>query len=168
MELRLELHSQLLPHLIRVGEAAARDRPELAKLLPSSSVTYKTYLTAATAMLQLAETQRDLLVSKGLTGSALEDLGRMVTEFEAATELTRAARVQHIGARTDLDVVTGELLEIVRVLDGINRYRFGKDPEALAQWSAAKHVPGMPAGRTAPSPRPEAASPKPGDVAPAA
>lgn len=169
-ELRQELHSQVLPHLIRVGVATGKIQPDLAErfVLPSSSVTYKTYLTAATAMLNLAETHRDLLVSKGLTGSALEDLRRMVTEFDAATELARAGRIQHIGARTDLDVVAGELAEIVRVLDGINRYRFGKDPEAMAGWIAARHVPGTPSSRTASPPRTETTSPKPGDVAPAA
>lgn len=169
-ELRQELHSQVLPHLIRVGVATGKNQPDLAErfVLPSSSVTYKTYLTAATAMLNLAETHRDLLVSKGLTGSALEDLRRMVTEFDAATELARAGRIEHIGARIDLDVVTGELAEIVRVLDGINRYRFGKDPEAMAGWIAARHVPGTPSSRTASPPRTETTSPKPGDVAPAA
>lgn len=168
-ELRRELHSQVLPHLIRVGEAAVRNQPDLAKrfLLPSSSVTYKTYLTAATAMLNLAETHRDLMVSKGLTGSALEDLRRIVAEFDAATELARAGRIQHIGARTDLDVVTGELAEIVRVLDGVNRYRFGKDLEAMAGWLAAKHVPGS-SSRTAPSLPTPATKPSTGDVAPAA
>lgn len=168
MELRRELHSQVLPHLIRVGEAAAKDRPDLAErfLLPSSSATYKTYLTAATAMLNLAETQRELMVSKGLTGSALEDLRRLVTEFEAATDDARKGRIDHIGARTDLDVVTGEIMEIIRILDGINRYRFGKDPEGLAEWNAAKQIPATPS--RVPSLRVEATKPKPGDVAPAA
>ncbi len=168
MELRRELHVQVLPHLIRVGQAAAKNQPDLAKrfVLPSSSVTYKTYLTAATAMLNLAETQRDLLVSKGLTGSALEDLGRLVKEFETASNDARNARVQHIGARTDLDLVAGEIMEIIRILDGINRYRFGKDPEGMAEWNAAKQVPALPF-RT-PTPRPEPTPPKPGDVASAA
>lgn len=169
-ELRRELHSQVLPHLIRVGVATGKNQPDLAKrfVLPSSNVTYKTYLTAATAMINLAETHRDILVSKGLTGSALEDLRRIVTEFEAATELARAGRIEHIGARTDLDVVTVELMEIVRVLDGINRYRFGKDPEAMAGWIAAKHVPGTPSSKTAPSLPTPATKPSTGDVAPAA
>lgn len=32
------------------------------------------------------------------------------------------------------------LLEL-RVLDGINRWRFAKDPEAMAEWEAARHLP---------------------------
>ncbi len=97
---------------------------------------------AAEFPLDLAETHRDLLVTKGLTGSALEDLRRLVSEFEAASESARAGRQEHIGARTDLAVVTGELMEVVRVLDGINRYRLGKDPEGMAEWLAAKRLPG--------------------------
>ena len=168
-ELRRELHSQVLPHLIRVGEAAAKDLPDLAErfMLPSSGVTYRTYLIAATAMLSLAETHRELLVSKGLTGTLLETLRRLVTEFDAVTELARSGRLEHIGAREDLDVMTGGLMEIVRVLDGINRFRFGKDPEVMAEWNAAKHIPGPRSSRT-PTPPVESTKPKPGDVAPAA
>jgi hypothetical protein len=166
-ELRVELHSQVLPHLIRVGQSAAKDRPELAArfVLPSQSLTYKSYLTAASAMLALADTQKDLLVTKGLTQSALEDLRRMVAEFDVATTTAQSGRLDHIGARADLEVVTGELMEIVRVLDGINRYRYGKDPEALAEWNAAKHLPPTPVSKTPP---PSPTSPKPGDVASAA
>lgn len=168
-ERRGELHSQVLPHVIRVGEVAAKDRPDLAErfVLPSTSATYKTYLTAATAMLSLAETHRDLMVSKGLKAAALDDARRIVAEFDTATNAVRTGRQDHIGARTDLEVVTTELLEIVRVLDGINRYRFGKDPEALAEWNAAKQVPGPKVGRSS-APRAVTTTPKPGDVAPAA
>jgi hypothetical protein len=168
MELRQELHSQVLPHLIRVGQAAAKGLPGLAArfVLPKGNATYKTYLTAATAMLNLAETQRELMVSKGLTGSALDDLRRIVAEFEAASDDARKGRIDHIGARTDLDVVSGEIMEIIRILDGINRYRFGKDPEGMAEWLAAKQIPATPT--RAPSLRTEATKPKPGDVAPAA
>jgi hypothetical protein len=118
-------------------------------------------------MLNLAEANRDLMVSKGLTAKALDDARALVEEFEAVTEAARTGRQDHIGARADLEVVTGQMMEIVRVLDGINRYRFGKDPEAMAEWNAAKHIPGRPSSR-APSPPPGPTTPKPGDVAPAA
>lgn len=166
-ELRQELHHQVLPHLIRVGQSAGRNQPDLAKrfVLPRQSATYKSYLTSASAMLALADTQKDLLVSKGLTASALEDARRIVAEFEVATTTAQSGRLDHIGARTDLELVSGELMEIVRLLDGINRYRYGKDPEAMAEWNAARHLPPTPVSKTPP---PSPTSPKPGDIASAA
>lgn len=74
----------------------------------------------------------------------LDDLVKKVSEFEAASESVRSARLDHIGARTDLDVITGELSDLVRVLDSINRYRYGKDPVSMAEWTAAKEVPFQP------------------------
>ncbi len=32
-------------------------------------------------------------------------------------------------------------MDDVRVLDGINRWRFAKDPEVMAEWEAARHLP---------------------------
>ena len=75
--------------------------------------------------------------------SLLDDLSRMVADFEAVSETARTARRDHIGARADLEVITTELLEQVRVLDGVTRYRFGNDPEVMAEWKAAKQVLGQ-------------------------
>ena len=38
--------------------------------------------------------------------------------------------------------MTDEIAEQVRVLDGINRCRLEKDPELMAEWNAARLVPG--------------------------
>ena len=84
-------------------------------------------------MLAMAEAQEALL-NEGMTPTLLTELGKMLTEFDAASEAARAARLDRIGARADL--------EAVKVLDGINRWRFGKDPELLVAWNAARHVPG--------------------------
>jgi hypothetical protein len=41
-------------------------------------------------------------------------------------------------------VITAELTEQVKLLDGITRYRFGKDVEMMAEWRAAKQMLGQP------------------------
>jgi hypothetical protein len=88
-------------------------------------------------------------------------VGRKVLDFEAASEAARTARRDHIGARADLEVITTELVEQVKVLDGITRYRFGNDPEVMAEWKAARQVLGQPRnGATPPT--------QPGDVQQAA
>jgi hypothetical protein len=63
---------------------------------------------------------------------------------------------------------------VVKVLDGITRYRFGMNPEMMAEWKAVRQVLGVPArGRQAPLAGPgSAAEPDststPGGIAPAA
>jgi hypothetical protein len=143
-ELRRVVHFQLLRYLVTVGGIAARTRTELAARfkLPDSHANNRSFLTSVRSMLAMAEAQKEALVSEGMTPTLLEELGKMLTEFDAASEAARAARLDHIGARADLEEVTAELLEAVKVLDGINRWRFGKDPELLVEWNAARHVPG--------------------------
>jgi hypothetical protein len=48
--------------------------------------------------------------------------------------------LSHIGARADLNEIAGELMEEVRVLDGINRWRYAQD-RVMAEWNAARHRP---------------------------
>ena len=148
-ELRRAVHFQLLRYLVAVGGIAARTRTELAQRfqLPDSHGNHRAFLTAVKSMLTLAEAQKDALVAEGMSPRLLEDLGRLVTEFETVTEAARAAKLDHIGARADLELISAELTEQVKVLDGINRWRFGKDPELLVEWNAAKHVPGGSNGR---------------------
>ena len=76
--------------------------------------------------------------------ASLDEINRLVTQFEAASEAARTARCDHIGARADLEVITGQLMDEVNLLDGITRYRFGKDLEVMAEWTAARQVLGQP------------------------
>jgi len=57
-------------------------------------------------MLALAETEREFLLSVGLSELALTDLKREVVEFEEAIEASHTGRRDHVGARADLDAVT--------------------------------------------------------------
>ncbi|HEV8454499.1 MAG TPA: hypothetical protein VGS60_02855 [Actinomycetes bacterium] len=68
----------------------------------------------------------------------------MIGDLEAAREAQRRARRDHIGATADLRVVAAELAQEIKLLDGITRYRFGDDPEVMAEWKAAKQVLGEP------------------------
>jgi hypothetical protein len=43
-------------------------------------------------------------------------------------------------AAVELDVVGGEVVEIVRVIDGLNRVRFAGDPDLLAAWRSASNI----------------------------
>lgn len=140
------LQFQLVHYLVAVGSVAAKDQAELAASfkLPATNATNTVFLTAVKALLAVAESQRELLVQGGMEPALLENLSRMVADFEVISEAARTARRGHIGARTELNVVSVELTEQVKVLDGITRYHFGNDPEVMSEWKAAKHLLGLP------------------------
>ena len=166
-ELRQMLHSQLVHYLVAVGSIAVKDQADLAARfkLPSTNSSNTAFLTSVKALLAAGEGQREELVKAGMTATLLEDLARMVAEFEEASEAARTARRDHIGARADLQVISAELLEQVQLLDGVTRYRFGNDSELMAEWKAARQILGRPQnGEAAPAPQPA----QPGDVQQAA
>jgi len=167
-QLRREV-TELLRHLVRVAEVAAKERPELANQfkLPSATGPYKDFITGAKAILAKATVERELLVRKGLGEKLLEELGQLVTQFEAATDSVHSGRRAHVGARADLGTVTDEIVEQVNLLDGLNRQRFRDDPERLAAWESARNIVG-PFQAKSPTP-PEGGEPPPSTgVSPAA
>ena len=168
-ELRRIVHFQLLKYLVAVGTVAAHGRTELATQfrLPSVGANNQAFLTAVKALVAAAEQQREVLVAAGMAPALLEELQQKLAEFETASEEARAKKLSHIGARADLDKITGMLMEEVRVLDGINRWRFAKDLDTMAEWEAARH---LPSSRPADQPvNPKEVTPTdPGRVAPAA
>jgi len=175
-ELRHILHFQLLRYLTAVGSVAATSRADLAARfkLPHGNATNSAFVTSVKALIAVAEEQKELLVQEGMDAALLEDLKARVSEFEAALQTVLTARRDHIGARADLEVITAELLKVVKVLDGITRYRFGMNPEKMAEWKAVRQVLGVsPRVRAAPGAEPgptvePGSTSTPGDVAPAA
>lgn len=143
-ELRGWVQSELLRHLSRVGGVVGKDTPEVAERfrLPLPNASYQTFLAAARGMLAEARKSKEQLAKMGLTEGILEELTKSVEEFEEATEAARTGRLGHVGARADLQAVTGDLVELVGVLDGVNRFRFREDPELLAAWESARNVVG--------------------------
>src|ERR1044071_32049 len=182
-EIRRVLHFQLIRFLVAVGAVVARDRVELAERfkLPSGSATNSAFLASVKALLATAAGQKELLVKEGMSATLLDDLDRMVSQFEAAIEAIRTGRRDHIESRAALDRIIGELADPVAVLDGVVGVRFGDDPEVMAGWPAAKRVPGAsqggakstPSTTGEPKPAPDSGVVPPtssagGDIAPAA
>lgn len=172
-ELRRFLHFQLLRYLVAVGSVATRDQAELEQRfkLPNSNASNAQFLTYVQSLLETAEAQKELLIAAGMAPTLLDIIRGKVAEFEAAIETARTARRDHIGARADLEVVVGQIMDQVKVADGITRFRFGLNPEVMAEWEAVRHVPGVATGRVSP-PAPATgegeAPPAQGGVSPAA
>ena len=91
-------------------------------------------------MLEQGEAERELLVKHGLSDTLLGDLAAAVAEFDASVAETNTGRQDHILASAELRTVSDEVVQLVEMMDGLNRYRFQKEPQLLVAWEAARHV----------------------------
>ena len=141
-DIRRRLRDGLLRHLVTVAEDASAEKPELgAKFgLPAHNLSHVRFQTVARKMLEQGEAERELLVKHGLSDKLLADLAAAVAEFDASVAETNSGRQDHILAGAELSTVSDEVLQLVGMMDGLNRYRFQKEPQMLVAWEAARHV----------------------------
>jgi hypothetical protein len=170
-ELRELIQAKYLPNLVRVGEQVAKQRPSyLGRFrLRSANATHSAFIVSTKAMIALATAEKELFENNGLAGALLEDISGQVALIEEATQASFAGRRGHVGARAELKVVATEIVEIVKVLDGFNRYQFRAEPKLQGAWDSAKNILGRTRPRvTKPSVEGGDTSPQAGEVAPAA
>jgi hypothetical protein len=145
-ELRQHLQAQIrqthLGHLARVAEAAGEEQPDLepAFRIRKEARTLRGFRTAAGSMAAVAQSNRELLVKHGLVQSVLDDLVTMLDKFDQAIMQGVEARRQHVGASADLEAIADKIVQVVQLMDGFQRLRFGRDPERLAAWESASTV----------------------------
>ena len=139
-ELRRKIRRTQLFHLARVAESAGDEVAGVAQkfVLMREAVPYLAFRTAARGMSAEAGKQKELLVKHGLLDSMLLDLSHSLDQFDQAVEQGTDARRTHVGASADLDALSDELIQIMRLMDGSNRYRFSADPDSLAEWESAR------------------------------
>ena len=174
--LRRKIRRTQLLHLSRVAESAAAEVPELAEKfrLVREAVPYLAFRTAARGMLAEAQKHKELLIRHGLLESVLQSLAENLDKFDAAVEQGTAARRAHVGASAELAALAEELIQVVRLMHGINHSRFAEDPDSLAQWESASNVIGPPrsgsgaAGQRGGNDVPPATPPSSGEIKPAA
>jgi hypothetical protein len=87
----------------------------------------------------------------------LDELSAAIDLFDASVAETSSGTLDHVAARAELEELSDEVMRLVGMLDGINRYRFEGDPQLLVAWKTAKHVASGPQveSTVAPSPTPE-------------
>jgi hypothetical protein len=141
-ELRRRLHGGLLRHLVTIAQDATAENPALTAMfqLPGSNASHKAFQTLARKMLEQGQAQKELLAKHGLADKLLEDLSAAVNEFDASVAETIEGRQDHVLARAELDTVSDEVMRLVGMLDGLNRYRFDRNPQLLVAWESARHV----------------------------
>ncbi len=150
MNLRRKIRSPQLEHLASVARLATREVPEIDRkfVLVRSGAPNLAFRTAARAMLTAGQAEKDVLLKHGLNESVFAGLQALLDQFDAATEKSDEARRSHVGASLALNGVGHELLQIVAVLDSMNRLRFEDNAEKLAEWKQASSV--QSTSRTAP------------------
>jgi hypothetical protein len=168
-ELRRLMMQAHLDHLASVAEIASVEESELAQKFrfPADATTYLAFRAAASSMAAEAESRKELLVKHGLSEDVLNSLTTSLDQFETALELGSAGRLTRVRATAELVTVADEVVQIVKVMNGLIRIRFANQPELLATWESASNVfatPRLPNPETQPSPTP----PTEGEIKPAA
>jgi hypothetical protein len=145
-ELQRHMKQAHLAHLAKVAKVASGEEPELAEkfVMPGRVTNYAAFRTAARGFAAEAESRKELLVKHGLSEAVLDDLKKSLDEFDEVTEQGAQGRAAHVGASIELDNVANELVQVVNVMHGLNRFRFARDGELLSAWESMSSVVGPP------------------------
>lgn len=157
-----------LPHLWAAARRAEREQPDLARTfrLKPTKDTIAARRAAAGSMLEAAQANKEVLVRYGMDESVLNDLVQGLAEFDAANDQCIGGRGAHVGATARLQVAGQEIVELVRVIDGLNRVRFRNDAALLAEWVSMSTPRAVPKG-SAPEESESGSSPVSGSAPPA-
>jgi hypothetical protein len=141
-ELRQLMNDSHLLHVARAGQAAAKELPELAQTFEFTRdpVPYTTFRSRAETLVAAAETHRELLTKHGLADTAFDGLKQALADFDVALAHGMAGRLTHVGASAKLAAVAGDIVKGVKIMDGLNRFRFRDQPDLLAAWKSASKV----------------------------
>jgi hypothetical protein len=100
--------------------------PELAQkfVLPERGSSYLAFRTTARTLAAEAVSRKEVLVRHGLVEKVLDDLLQALARFDQAIEQGTDGRGAHVGARAELETLAEEIVEPVKAMDGVNRFRF--------------------------------------------
>ena len=98
------------------------------------------FRAAARGIATEAQNEKELLINHGLLEPVLQSLNQALEQFDRAVERGTVGRRAHVGARAELKAIADEVVQVVRLMDGSNRFRFANDPESLAAWGSASNT----------------------------
>jgi len=161
-----------LDHLANVAEFASVEEPEVLQKFrfPADATTYLAFRAAASSIAAEAESRKELLMKHGLSEEVLSGLKVALDQFETAVEQGSAGRLAHVGATAELVAIAEEVVQEVKVMNGLVRIRFANQPEVLAAWESAINVVATPRPEKPDSDEPASpgGTPSGGQVRPAA
>ena len=128
--------------LARIAETVRREEPEVTVRLslPRPHSSEQVYLTAGRAVLVEAQAQQAFLLRHGMGPDFLTALGTALDQYDEAIRARIAGVSAHVGASQEMEFVSAEIRQLVRLLDTINRRRFRDNAEKAAQWRSARTV----------------------------
>jgi hypothetical protein len=141
-ELRQGMKADPLKHLPSVAELAAVEDPQLPEIfaVPKGTTSYLAFRTVARSIEAEALSRKEMLMKYGLSDTVLQKYSTDLNEFDVVTEQAAKGRATHVGASFELDVVTTEMVQVVKVMNGHNRARFRNQGELLRAWESASNV----------------------------
>jgi hypothetical protein len=171
-ELRRMMIRAHLDHLASVAQVAAVEDPDVVQKLdfPADATTYLAFRAAASGMAAEAESRKELLLKHGLSEDVLSGLKTSLDQFETAVEQGAAGRLARVGATAELVTVADEVVQVVKVMNGLVRLKFANQTEVLAAWESASNVVAAPKPEDKPETggTPPTGGTSPGEVRPAA
>ncbi len=141
-QVRQDIEVAMIRYLRKVADLAARENPDIAGRfrMPGRRMSHAAFLARGWDLVTAAREHQELLRRHGLSADHLDLVTDALNRFEAATERANAGRREHMGARAKLFEVTAEIMELVGLMDVINRTRFAGDAEPLGAWVGARNV----------------------------
>jgi hypothetical protein len=82
---------------------------------------------------------QELLAKHGLSTTMLAELESGIKAFDTSLQESDGSKQTHVAARAKMKALGDELMRLVGIPDGFNRYRFHHGPELIAAWESAKH-----------------------------
>jgi hypothetical protein len=141
-ELKRLMKTAHLDHLASVAEVAAVEDSEVRQKFqyPADATTYFAFQAVASGMVAEAESRKELLLRHGLSEDVLSGLKVALDQFETAIEQGAAGRLAQVAATAELVAVAEAGVQVVKVMKGLVRIRFGNQPDVLAAWESASNV----------------------------
>ena len=138
---RAALHKRLR-HLVNVAEVVTRELPDLEGefVMPQYGAPGRAFMGQARTLLAQAAAHREAFLAAGIGVQYFERAEAAVAAYDAASTAADTGREAHVQARAVFTTLRSDVLEVVRVLDGLNAARFAESPGQRAKWESARNV----------------------------
>ena len=141
-QLRRDISTRLLRHLVRISNAAAAEKSEIGagRRVPAGNASDAKFRSTAHAILAVAEANAALLANHGMKDDAVLALTEQLAEYDRLAAAVNAGREAHTGARGELGALASALMGMVKQIEGMLVMRFPDDPNLEASWRSARNV----------------------------
>ncbi|MEO8140845.1 MAG: hypothetical protein ABI742_14415 [Gemmatimonadota bacterium] len=144
------IHNDFMLPIAAIARGNGAFDPGLARKFraPSPRRDRVAFIGAAQSVKELAEGAKTIFIIDGMPATFVEDFGGTLSAYNVAATAFNNNYQLHVQALAELKLLTGQVMRLMKRLDGINRARFRKDQHLFSAWQAARNV-SWPAGTAA-------------------